>query len=381
MYEYDRTLNAYFTLAAELRPESTALGATGLVAPDPFDRTGRWARTETGGLDVCVRDLEAGAADRGQWAILSHPRYPRSVLVEANVPAVRPDVDPLEQVPNAQLWPVGVVEHDPQAGSRYWVYTGPELEDGGWVATDAADAFFQERCGVLTSYGWETASVDTHPAAAVDQQTWADRWCIVATAEAALAASRQDLFFAVDAAGTSLAPPPGDDVALHLWDWTAGWATEQLERDFISETTRKNAEARLARVDAGLVRDYLRHAATAPAHVAMATAVGARLDTAPGSDFELLARLEERAQRLWSAGANASEGYDRWVTWRQGLDVRQQELANQPLHLALERHSHPGPSEQVITRPARRQHQSGGRAKTPVSERGSRAHRGGGRGR
>jgi hypothetical protein len=172
MHSFDRTLASYFTLAVQLRPESTAIAATGLVAPDPFDDTGQWARTEKGALDICARDLERQAADGGWWTILSHPSYTRSVLLESVVPNAYPDVDPLEQLPNAHLWPAGVIEHDSEFGSRYWVYTGPDLEEGGWVATDAADRFFQERWSILTSTGWESNDHLSGPPDTADQQTW-----------------------------------------------------------------------------------------------------------------------------------------------------------------------------------------------------------------
>lgn len=387
MHSYDRTLASYFTLAVQLRPESTALAATGLVAPNPFDHTGQWARTEKGALDICARDLERKATDGGWWTILSHPSYARSVLLESVVPNEYPEVDPLEQLPNAQLWPTGVIEHDSEFGSRYWVYTGPDLEEGGWIATDAADRFFQERWSILTSTGWESHGHLSGPPDTADQQAWGERWCIVASAEAVLAVDG-DLLFALDAADAGLVPQRGDKVASLLWQWTNGWADEQLDYG-VGEAGRKNAEDQLARLDPGLVRDYLRHAATAPAHIAMATAVGARLDTTPASDFELLARLEERAQLLWSVGARDHNSISRWTSWRQSLDTRQQELANQPLHLALERHAHPGPAEQVITRPYNRQHTvdsnaealSTRKAKPPAPDRPGRAHRGGGRGR
>jgi hypothetical protein len=170
-----------------------------------------------------------------------------------------------------------------------------------------------------------------------------------------------------------------------LWQWTNGWADEQLGYG-VGEAHRKIAEDQLARLDPGLVRDYLRHAATAPAHIAMASAVGARLDTAPGGDSALLDRLEERAQRLWSTGASAHESVDRWSSWRRGLEAHRQELANQALHLAVERHPHPGLTERVITRPAdmrraidRNIERPSKRAAVPATEHGRRT--GGGRGR
>lgn len=335
-----------FTLAAQLRPESTAIAAAGLIERDT-DNTIRLLHVDPAALDNLGRNLESGAAEQGQWAILSHYGHRAAVLIETNVPATGTRDPDLSDLPvGASGHPNGVIEHDADAGSRYWVFTGFDLDSREWEAQEATQAFFTERCDRLTAAGWDVHNLhrlDREPATA---EQWADRWCITAAAEAVLAVNFESL------PGTSIDVDhhPDDEVAVELWRWTRAWAEEQL--GYLGGTeVRKEAEDYLLRLDPNLMRDYLRHAATAPAHLAMAGAVGARLGTAPHDDTALLDRLDTLAQRIWAAGPSAREGYARWSSWRTRVNARLDHHRREPLHLAVERHSHFGPMRHVIDHP------------------------------